>query len=934
MWSIFTAFVMTISLSLLTLPAFAANERPANLAKGVNPGTLKVLQLGDEKPDKKLELPLKHTDVNIEVSGFVASATVIQHYHNPFKKPIEAVYTFPLPNDAAVDDMQMKIGERTIKGLIKRRQEARQIYERARERGQRASLLEQERPNIFTQSVANIMPGDNIVITIRYVNILRYAKGNYELVFPMVVGPRYIPGKVATGHSGTGSAPDTDVVPDASRITPPVLKPGERSGHDIALSVKLDAGVPIKNVISISHVVDIKDINPHEQHLQLNPADTIPNKDFVLRYQVAGMAPEMATIAHHDKRGGFFTLIVQPQHTVTDDQVVPRELIFIVDTSGSMRGFPIEKSKEAMRRLINGMRSTDTFNVVRFAGDTGTLWNKPKPNTAANVSEALRYIESFRGRGGTRMRKGILDALAQPAAKGYLRIALLLTDGYVGNERGIFQAIEKERRGARVFTLGVGSSVNRYLLDRAAEFGRGEAFYVRQDENSDKVINKFFLRVDRPVLTDIEIDWGNLDVTELSPAKVPDLWAGQPIRIHGRYTKGGEETIVVRGQLRNRPYKQNLRVQLPQNEPAHATMATVWARQQVRQLMNKMVRARGQRKELIEQITQLGLTFRLMTQWTSFVAVEEKLVNVDGKPQTVVQPVEMPEGVSYEGVFGEQPVPTTAYRGLRSRSSRSRSRSSAKSTRRMPRQSLGQYRGRRGFSASPSFAPPPAPPVIREYAPQRRKGPSLPTAPSAPPAAKYAPKPSFTPPPSAPGTVNAPSLRSSAPSPSVAPPPSAPPVPVAPDALRLRPSAPSPQLTLPPAPSGKDAPLLQPKKETLAQPKSSQNDNILFEPGKATLTKQAKRILDKWATQICQNLAHIKKIVIIGHADSSQADNFKQKLSLERAVAVFVYLVKQCPTITSGKLDIKGEADRRPIADNNTAKGRALNRRVELSVYQ
>jgi Ca-activated chloride channel family protein len=378
----------------------------------------------------------------------------------------------------------------------------------------------------------------------------------------------------------------------------------------------------------------------------------------VLRYQVAGMAPEMATIAHHDERGGFFTLIVQPQHTVTDEQVVPRELIFIVDTSGSMRGFPIEKSKEAMRLLIKGMRSTDTFNVVRFAGDTGTLWHKPKPYTQTHAEEALRYVDRFRGQGGTEMRQGILEALAQPAAEGYLRIAFLLTDGYVGDEFRIFQAIEKERRGARVFSLGVGASVNRYLLDRAAEIGRGEAFYVRQDENSDQVINKFYQRVDRPALAHIEIDWGNLDVTELSPAKVPDLWAGQPIRLHGRYTKGGEETITVRGQLGNKPYIQRLPVELPQNEPAHEAMASVWARQQVRQLMTQMVR-QGQTKELIEQVTQLGLNFRLMTQWTSFVAVEEKTVNTEGKPQTVVQPVEMPEGVSYEGVFGgEQAAPT------------------------------------------------------------------------------------------------------------------------------------------------------------------------------------------------------------------------------------------------------------------------------------
>lgn len=836
MFSRFTTLIMASS--LFSLSASAATERPGDLAEGFNPGTLEVLQLDGEKPDQKMELPLKHTQVNIEVSGFVASATVKQHYHNPFKKPIEAVYTFPLPNDAAVDDMQMTIGDRTIKGLIKRRAEARDIYERAREQGQQASLLEQERPNIFTQSVANIMPGDNIVVTIRYVNILHYSDGHYELVFPMVVGPRYIPGQVATGHTGTGWAPDTDVVPDASRITPPVLKPGQRSGHDIALSVALDAGLAIKNIQSISHVVSIDDISEHEKKVQLNPADTIPNKDFVLRYEVAGNAPEIASLAHHDERGGFFTLMIQPQRTVAEAAVLPRELIFIVDTSGSMRGFPMDKSKQAIRQLINGMRPTDTFNVVRFAGDTGTLWNQPKLHNAANVSEALRYVDQFRGYGGTQMREGIVDALAQPAAEGYLRIAFLLTDGYVGNEFGIFQAIEKERRGARVFCLGIGSSVNRYLLERAAEIGRGEAFYVRQDENSDKVIDKFFQRVDKPALAHIEIDWGNLDVAELSPAKVPDLWAGQPIRIHGRYTQGGEDTIVVRGQLRNQPYEQRLHVKLPQNEPAHEAMATVWARQQVRQLMTEMVR-QGKTKELVEQVTQLGLTYRLMTQWTSFVAVEETVVNVDGKPQTVVQPVEMPEGVSYEGVFGEPSAPLHIMGGAtRGGSSQSRFRSS---------------KGRRFIA------------------------PQLPST-------------------SGSGVVMAP--------------PSLPSI------------SPSPIPTVESADS--EAKKSSPHKEILS--------DILFAAGKATLSEQAQRLLNKWAAKICPNLASIKRIEVIGHADSSPADNFKQKLSLERAVAVMDYLVKQCPGIARKLMMPKGEADHHPIADNSTEEGRALNRRVEIKI--
>jgi len=629
-----------------------AVKRPAGLAKEVNPGSLEILQLGGQKSEGKLELPLERTDVQIEVSGFVARATVTQRYRNPYKKPIEAVYTFPLPEDAAVDDMRMTIGERIIQGVIKKRDEARKIYEEARDRGQHASLLEQERPNIFTQSVANILPGEDIVVTIRYVGILDYSEGAYELVFPMVVGPRYIPGDIATGQQGTGGSPDTDAVPDASRITPPVLRPGQRSGHDIALNVELDAGVPIRGLHSISHVIDANEHSAQRRSIRLHPSDTIPNKDFVLRYEVAGEAPELAVLPHHDERGGFFTLLVQPQRRVDDAQVVPRELIFIVDTSGSMRGFPIEKSKEAMRKLIGGMRPSDTFNVVRFAGDTGTLWAQPKAYSGETADEALRYVEGLRGSGGTEMRKGIIEALGRPASEGRLRIAFLLTDGYIGNEDQIFRAIEQERRGARVFSLGVGSSVNRYLLDRVARVGLGEAFYVRQDEDSEEVIEKFFRRVDRPSLAHVEIDWKGLDVSDLYPSRIPDLWAGQPIRIHGRYLRGGKAEIEVRGQLGAKPYRQRVAVNLPRPMPEHEAIASVWARQRVAELMSRMVRE-GQTDQLVDAVTSTGLEFRLMTQWTSFVAVEEKVVNVDGKPQTVVQPVELPEGVSYDGVFGE-----------------------------------------------------------------------------------------------------------------------------------------------------------------------------------------------------------------------------------------------------------------------------------------
>jgi Ca-activated chloride channel family protein len=632
--------------------AIHAEPRPGGLAADLNPGSLEVLQIGGAKPETRLELPLRHTEARIEVSGFVARATVVQHYQNPYDRPIEAVYTFPLPEDAAVDAMEMTIGQRTIKGRIERREEARRIYQQARDQGQRASLLEQERPNVFTQSVANIMPGDDIRVTIRYVDILSYGEGHYELVFPMVVGPRYIPGESGIGHGGTGWSMDTEVVPDASRITPPVLKPGERSGHDIALSVELDAGVPIQRLHSPSHRIESTEISPNRQKILLSAQDTLPNKDFILRYEVAGEAPQMAALAHHDERGGFFTLMIQPQREVTDDQVIKRELIFIVDTSGSMSGFPIEKSKEAMRKLIAGMRPDDLFNVVRFAGDTGTLWKVSRPATPANIRMAMQYVEGFQGGGGTEMRQGIMEALGQPAPEGALRLAFLLTDGYVGNEMQILETIEQTRRGARIFSLGVGSSVNRYLLDSAAEVGRGEAFYLRQDEDSSAVIDKFFQRVDKPALGYIEIDWNGLAVEQLYPRQIPDLWAGQPILLHGRYPRGGEAEITVRGQMGSRDYRQSVYVALPENQPENAALASVWARKKVHELMNEMVR-QGQTDELIQAATQTGLDFQLMTQWTSFVAVEEKIVNRDGKPETVVQPVELPEGVDYEGVFGE-----------------------------------------------------------------------------------------------------------------------------------------------------------------------------------------------------------------------------------------------------------------------------------------
>jgi Ca-activated chloride channel family protein len=626
--------------------------------------------------------PLKHTAVESDIVGFVARTTVTQVFHNPLDKKIEAVYVFPLPQDAAVDDMVMIVGERRIVGQIKEREEAREIYEAAKAAGHVASLLDQERPNIFTQSVANIEPGVEVTIEISYVETLKYEDGVFEWVFPMVVGPRYIPGqptskipevpaelkgdvveldkqRVPAGTEepkGTGWSPDTDQVPDASKITPPVVKEGMRAGHDISLTVHVDAGLELYDLESVLHEVDVAADGATRATVTLKSQAEIPNKDFILKYRLATDEIGDAFLAHGDERGTFFTLILQPPQRVVPEQLVARELIFVLDTSGSMNGFPIEKAKEVMSKLVDTMHEDDTFNLITFAGYTSILWEQPRPNTAENRAEAQSRLSSLQGRGGTEMMKAINAALTVKAPDpGRIRIVCFMTDGYVGNDMAIIDAVKKNAGTTRVFSFGIGNSVNRFLLDGMAHAGRGEVEYVTLESQAEGAVERFHERVLAPVLTDIDIDWGTLPVADVFPQQIPDLFSAKPIMVHGRLTGPAEGTITLRGNTGEGGYEETIEVSLPGTPPDHDALASLWARAKVAHLMNQDLAAmqNGQfPEELKQQIIALGIEFRLMTQFTSFVAVEEMTVTVGGEPTTIQVPVEMPEGVSYEGVFG------------------------------------------------------------------------------------------------------------------------------------------------------------------------------------------------------------------------------------------------------------------------------------------
>ncbi|MFH0889479.1 MAG: VIT domain-containing protein [Planctomycetota bacterium] len=617
----------------------------------VTEGELKVIDK-DGKPIG--ECPLKHTDVKAEISGYVARVNVTQQFENPFKEKIEAIYVFPLSSDAAVDDMLMKVGERTIRGEIKKREEARQIYEAAKNAGKVASLLDQERPNIFTQSVANIMPGESVTVTISYVEILKYEDGEYNFVFPMVVGPRYIPG-APTSQQGTGWSPDTTQVPDASKITPPVTPEGTRAGHDISVTVSLNAGLPIKRINSKLHEIDTKKINESAMQIALKTGKTIPNKDFVLNWEVAGDKIEDAILTTAKRGNGFFTLILQPPKRPAKTEISPKEMVFVIDVSGSMRGQPIEKAKETMKLCIEMMNDSDTFNLIAFNPVPTKLFDTPQSNTKENREKGLQFLASKLGSGGTEMLPAALAALTTPPDPNKLRIVCFMTDGYVGNDMQIIDAVQKNLGNARLFSFGVGNSVNRFLLDNMARIGRGEVDYVTLSEPGHRAAERFHERIACPLLTDISIDWGGLAVADIYPNNIPDLFSAKPLVLKGRYIKGGKGEITLKGKIAGREFSRKIALELPDDKPENGALASLWARARIDDLMNQDllgIQNGNPKPEIKDQITHLGLEFRLMTQYTSFVAVEEMVITEGGKPKTITVPVEMPEGVSYDGVFG------------------------------------------------------------------------------------------------------------------------------------------------------------------------------------------------------------------------------------------------------------------------------------------
>jgi Ca-activated chloride channel family protein len=458
----------------------------------------------------------------------------------------------------------------------------------------------------------------------------------------MVVGPRFNPpcstdgiGAIGRGQAGL-SGQSTEVQ---------YLRPNERSGHDISLAVEIDAGVRIEELACPSHAIKKDDDGSEKVRVRLSELDNIPNKDFVLRFKVAGDTVKSALATHRDERGGFFTLMLYPPDDLKQLKRAPMEMVFVLDCSGSMSGAPIAQAKDAIKRALRKLGPDDTFQVIRFSQSASQFGREPVAATPENVRRAIAYVDNLQGQGGTMMIEGIKAALDFPHDPRRFRLVSFLTDGYIGNEVQILGEVHRRLGSARIFSFGVGTSVNRYLLDRMAKLGKGAVAYLGPNDSGAEVVDLFYDRISHPALTDVQIDWGGLEVSEVYPRQVPDLFVGRPIILTGRLQNQKDTTIRVTGRMGE--YDKEIRIPVTfDGRSAQPAIACVWARKRIEDLATQATYDGS--STLPAEIKQVALQYNLMSAYTAFIAVDSTQITAGDHGVTVAVPVPVPEGVRYE----------------------------------------------------------------------------------------------------------------------------------------------------------------------------------------------------------------------------------------------------------------------------------------------
>lgn len=611
-------------------------DRPAAPDQTLSPY---FVVLGEDT--EKDTLPLKSTRADVKIAGVVAEVTVTQVYRNQGKKTLEAIYVFPGSTRAAVHAMRMTIGERVVAAEIMERHKARQTYEDAKSQGKTTSLLEQQRPNVFQMNVANILPGDEVKVELKYLELLAARDQVYEFVYPTVVGPRY-------SNQAAAGAPDTE-----KWVENPYLHQGQAPPYTFGLKVDLNTGVPIAKLSSPSHAVGVRYSGPRAAVITLKDETTGGNKDFVLRYSLAGNQIDTGLLLYPGREENFFLLMLEPPKEVAAKAAVPREYIFIVDVSGSMHGFPLDTAKALMRDIISRLKPQDFMNVLLFESGAAVLSESGSlPASQANKEEALAFIQARPGGGGTEILPAFKRALALPRTPNTSRIVVVATDGYVHVEPQLFELIRQNLGAANLFPFGIGTSVNRHLIEGMARAGMGEPFVVLGPGEAAQQAERFRRYIANPVLTQIQVAFPGFSAYEVEPAKVPDLFSLRPITLLGKYRGGPGGDIVVSGKTAQGDFRQTVKVGEGQASPANSPLRLLWARQRIRQLVDAGRLEKGD--ATAKEVTQLGLKYSLMTPYTSFVAVD-KIKRGDGQVVTVKQPLPLPAGVSDLAVGGGGP---------------------------------------------------------------------------------------------------------------------------------------------------------------------------------------------------------------------------------------------------------------------------------------
>ncbi len=639
------------TVSLATAGFIAMGVRPAGAQEAP------AARLKTESPyffvksdDPSLDrLPLKGTEVSVKISGVIADVTVTQTYRNEGRRAIEAKYVFPGSTQAAVSGLNVRLADRLITAQIREKQQAQIEYDTAKKEGKTAALLEQHLPNVFQMNVANILPGDDVKVELRYTELLVPQSGNYQFVFPTVVGPRY-------------NAPQSQNA-QAKWVAQPTLPAGSAPTTGFKLKASIDTPMGLKEIRSATHTIDVKK-SDEDQHADIvltadgRPAD---NRDFVLDYRLAGEKIESGLMLYKgqgENAENFFLAMVEPPKAVAASAISPRDYIFVVDISGSMHGFPLDTAKTVLQRLIGGLRPSDTFNVLLFSGSNKMLSPRSVPATRANIEQALATIQNYSGSGSTELIPALKRVYAEPKEDKVSRTVVVVTDGYVTVEKEAFELVRNNLSKANVFAFGIGSSVNRSLMEGIARAGMGEPFIITDPVQAPEQAARFRRMVESPVLTSVKATFGGLDVYDVEPQALPDVLGERPVIVFGKWRGEAKGRVIIEGQGASGPYREEVRIDSRTRQDT-AALRTLWARHRIQSLSDQETLEGS--TAFKERITELGLKYSLLTQYTSFIAVDKVVRNPAPQDSAQVnQPLPLPQGVSEQAVqaFGAE-VPST-----------------------------------------------------------------------------------------------------------------------------------------------------------------------------------------------------------------------------------------------------------------------------------